>query len=87
MCNFCEQLKNVTPHIVHIDSDMYQKRPYPHTEPDMGLDLDIIQKGKYFYLVANSAAYGGTRLFKGQLSMNVKVSSQIYYCPYCGERL
>lgn len=53
----------------------------------MVIHVDVKQKEGAYYLTAEATAFGEARLIKDQLSMNTIVSSQIYYCPYCGERL
>lgn len=87
MCSFCEELKCDRHHSAHIGSNCYQRHPYPYTENDMVIHVDVKQKEGAYYLTAEATAFGEARLIKDQLSMNTIVSSQIYYCPYCGERL
>ena len=53
----------------------------------MVIHLDVKHEDGSFYLVAEGITVGGTRLVKNQFSMETRVISQIYYCPYCGEKL
>lgn len=80
-----------TPNKGSIGDDMFPRRPYPYTAITMDLRVNIVKHDGLFYLVAESNAVQGAPLSNPHNHNwdegNTMVVSQVFYCPYCGEKL
>ena len=74
-----------------IGFDLFPRRPYPLDAITIALHLNIVKKDSSFCLVASSHAEKADLSRKSHdLEWNrgdTMVVSQIFYCPYCGEKL
>ena len=74
-----------------IGFDIYPRRPYPYYAITMGMNLNVVKKDGLFYLYADCHGRQGKAvgrpLSKDWDMGDTVIVSQIYYCPYCGEKL
>ena len=84
MCGFCIELKKGKDSCI-LGQDVFQKRPYPAGKIDGTLVLDARREYGAYILRANASAFRST--MKEHNTAQAEARAEIYYCPFCGQKL
>lgn len=85
MCDFCEKLK--TTGSVNMGTAVYPRRPYPVGEIALMLHMDATNNQGIYHVATSVTAFHDTRRLSERRSAEANAKVQIYYCPFCGEKL